>query len=461
MSYRSRRKLLHQTLGKRDGVIFWPGSKASFRNYPANPYLPFRQDSHFLYYVGLNSPDMAALSFPDGREILFGHPVDMDTIVWEGPQSSLEEQAKLAEVSSVRDIRELPSVLQTLGEFLYLPIYQPATLLQLSSWLGISPETCRRGASSVLASAVVEQRLIKSPEEIAEIESALSLTATIFDEAMARTRPGMAFSSLLGILYQRVRERLWDFSFNPILTQHGEILHTHEYQGTMEEGRLLLLDMGVETNKGYASDITRVWPISGKFSSKQREIYDVVLHAQQQAINTIRPGVPYREVHHVAALTIAEDLTRLGLMKGDPQEAVAVGAHALFFPHGVGHMMGLDVHDMEDLGDRVGYETGATRNPQFGLNFLRLARPLQAGFVVTVEPGIYFIPALFHLWKQENRHASFLDYAKIETYLDFGGIRIEDDVHVTEHGRKVLGEPISKTVREIETIMQASKALSR
>lgn len=247
-----------------------------------------------------------------------------------------------------------------------------------------------------------------------------------------------------------------DFSFTPILTQRGEILHTHDYDGVMEQGRLLLLDMGIETALGYASDITRTWPVSGKFSPQQRDIYNIVLQAQLAAIAAIRPGISYREVHLIAAHTIAEGLTALGLMKGDPQEAVAAGAHALFYPHGIGHALGLDVHDMEDLGDRVGYETGTSRSPQFGLNFLRLARPMQAGFVVTVEPGIYFIPPLFHQWRQENRHASFLVYDNIETYLSFGGIRIEDDVLVTHTGSRVLGEPIAKTIKELETTVQMS-----
>lgn len=454
MSFRARRQTLHRSLGSDDGVILWLGSTLQARNYPANPYMPFRQDSHFLYYVGLNAPDFAALSYPDGTEVLFGHPVDMDTIVWEGPQPSLEERAQQAEMNQWKDIQELPAVLKSLEKVLYLPPYQASAILKWSEWFDCSPSACREGASKALVEAVVQQRLVKTDDEVAEIESALNFTADLFHAAMARTRPDAPYSKLLGYLTGEIRSKLWDFSFPPILTHNGETLHIHDYDGAMEAGRLVLLDMGVETSLGYASDITRSWPVTGTFSPEQRDIYNIVLQSQLDAIDAIKPGVPYRDVHLVAARTIAEGLTSLGLMKGDPKAAVEAGAHALFFPHGVGHMLGGDVHDMEDLGDAVGYLPGEPRSTQFGLNFLRLARPLQEGHVVTVEPGIYFIPALFEQWRSSGQHEQFLNYDAIAPYMSFGGIRIEDDVLVTSEGQRVLGPGIAKTVEDVEARMK-------
>ncbi len=450
MSFRARRQTLHHLLGDDDGVVLWLGSTLQARNYPANPYMPFRQDSHFLYYVGVQAPDFAALSYPDGTEILFGHPVDMDTIVWEGPQPSLEQRGQQAEMTQWNDLATLPSVLQSLEQVLYLPPFQASSVLRLSEWLSVSPAACREGASAALVKAVVEQRLVKSDEEVNQIEAALECTADLFHAAMARTKPGGSYPQLLGYMTGEIRSRLWDFSFPPILTHHGEILHTHDYDGMMESGRLVLLDMGVETSLGYASDITRSWPVNGTYTSRQRDLYNIVLQSQLDAIEAIGPGVPYRDVHRVAATTIAAGLIDLGLMKGDADEAVREGAHALLFPHGVGHMLGGDVHDMEDLGDVVGYEPGDSRSSQFGLNFLRLARPLAKGHVVTVEPGIYFIPALFEQWRASKKHEAFLNYKAIEDYLSFGGIRIEDDVLVTESGSRVLGPGIAKTVEEVE-----------
>ncbi len=458
MTYRARREVLHRSLGVDDGVILWMGATLQPRNYPDNPYMPFRQDSHFLYYVGISVPNVAVLSFPDGKEILFGHPIAMDTIVWEGPQPSLEERAQEGELSSWEDIRALQGYLAKVDNLLYLPPYLGSTTLRLCSLLERTPEQVRHGFSEALAQAVVAQRSCKTEAEVEAIEEALALTSEMFHEAMAMTQPGLPVPSLLGHFYKRVREKLWDFSFTPIVTHHGETLHTHDYDDSLESGRLLLVDMGVETPSGYASDITRTWPIDGEFTIRQRDIYNVVLQSQLDAIGAIRPGVTYRDVHLVAAQTIAQGLIDLGLMQGNAQDAVAEGAHALFFPHGVGHMMGGDVHDMEDLGDRVGYVSGESRSSQFGLNFLRLSRPLETGYVVTVEPGIYFIPALVDMWHSEHRLASFIRYDVVASYLSFGGIRIEDDVLVTPGGARVLGLPIVKEVEDVETMMNVDHA---
>lgn len=457
MTYRQRREKLHKSLGQ-EGAILWLGAGLQARNYPANPYMPFRQDSHFLYYTGVREPNFAMLSYSDGTEVLFGSPVTLDTIVWEGEHPSLQERAAAAECSQWEDIATLQAHLRRVENLFYLPPYRGDAVVQLCEWLEQTPAQIRQGYSQALVEAVVAQRSYKTDAEVDAIEEALTLTASMFHEAMALTEPGLPVPRLLGELHKRVREKLWDFSFPPIVTQNGEILHTHDYNSVLRAGRLLLMDMGVETPCGYASDITRTWPVQGEFSVGQREIYSIVLQSQIDAIDAIQPGVSFRDIHRRAAQTIAEGLTELGLMQGNPEDAVAEGAHALFFPHGVGHMLGGDVHDMEDLGDTVGYAPGELRSEQFGLNFLRLARTLEAGFVVTVEPGIYFIPALFEMWQKEQRLASFLNYDRVSEFLSFGGIRIEDDVLVTPSGHRVLGPPIAKALRDVETTIHAKLA---
>jgi Xaa-Pro aminopeptidase len=452
MSYRARRAELHQSLGSDEGVILLLGSNIQPRNYVANGYRPFRQNSHFLYYTGLQQPDLAMLSYPDGKEILFGRPADIDSVVWEGEQPSLEDYARSAEIAQTRPISELQvSIRHICDALLYLPPFQADMLLQMCALLDRDVADVKAGVSEALMFAVSEQRSIKSAEEIAEIELALGLTAEMFHEAMQMTKPDLPISKLLGHFYQRVRDRLWDFSFSPIITTHGEILHSTGYEGKLESGKLLLVDMGVETSKSYASDITRTWPVDGVFSSRQKDIYEIALQMQAAAFEAIRPGVSYRDVHLRAARACVCGLKDIGLMRGDIDQAVENGAFALFFPHGLGHTLGLDVHDMEDLGDVVGYERGTRRDTQFGLNFLRLARTLREGFVLTVEPGIYFSPTLIELWRNEARHVDLINYAALDDYLSFGGIRIEDDVLVTTDGMRILGPHIDRTIDQIES----------
>jgi Xaa-Pro aminopeptidase len=333
----------------------------------------------------------------------------------------------------------------------FLAPYRPEHTLELATILGIAPTAVKEKRSAALHNAVAAQRLYKTPEEIADIEFAVDVSREMYAAAMRATAPGIKEHEIVGEIARVVLARGCTFAFPPICSVHGETLHNPFYRNTLEAGDWLVLDSGVETPARYASDLTRTIPVSGTFSSQQRAIYEAVLRAQTGAIAAVAPGVPYRDVHLGAARSFVNDLTGLGLMKGNADDAVAAGAHALFFPHGLGHMMGLDVHDMENLGeDIVGYEAGEARSTQFGLSYLRLARRLEPGFVITVEPGLYFIPALIDAWKAEGRHTAFINYAEVEKFRDARGCRIEDNVLVTPTGGRVLGPAIPKTIADVE-----------
>jgi len=454
MTYQQRRRVLRETLT--DGAILLPGNVDASRNYSANIY-PFRQDSTFLYFVGVDHPGLACLVLPDGDEILYGPPAEPDDVIWSGPQPDLSDFAVTAGINRSNDITDLAGVLADLAargvSIHYLPPYRSAITLRLADWLNAAPDAVTAGASATLIAAVVAQREIKSDEEIAEIERAVAVSALMYRIALHNAKPGLKEAQIMGAMLGVALAHDMQPSFLPIVTIHGEVLHNESYPGTLEDGRLLLVDSGVETARRYCSDITRTLPVGGVFSPKQKEIYEVVLAAQAASIAAIAPGVTNHDVHLAAARVTAAGLIDVGLMKGDADEAVAVGAHALFFPHGIGHMMGLDVHDMENLGDAVGYDPGVSRSDQFGLNYLRLARELKPGFVITIEPGVYFIPALMDRWAATSRHADFIDYDAVRKHRDFGGIRIEDDVLVTDKACRVLGPPIPKTVEDVELAM--------
>lgn len=449
--FRGRRDRIRTRTG--GGPILWMGHAPQPRNYAANTY-PFRQNSHFLYYTGLAEPDLALLSLPEaGRDILFGDAASLDDIVWTGPRPSLEELAAEAGIDDVRPTESLRGMLDEARKegvpVHYLPPYRHSSVYALSRLLDIPMEEVGRRASTLLMEQVAIERSVKGPEEVAEIEEALGVTGRMHRAAMAAARPGMKESELAGLIQGIALAEDRAQAYDPIVTVHGEVLHNHSYDNVLAAGGLVLNDSGAESPMGYASDITRTFPVSGRFSPLQADLYRAVLRTQLGAIAMIRPGVSYREVHLGACLVLAGCLRDLGLMKGDPAAAVEAGAHALFLPHGIGHMLGLDVHDMEDLGDVVGH--GKEKRPgQFGLNYLRLSRPLEAGFVLTVEPGVYFIPALIERWRSEGVHREFLDYDRIAALTGFGGIRTEDDVLVTPEGARVLGPPVPKTVEEVE-----------
>jgi Xaa-Pro aminopeptidase len=395
--------------------------------------------------------------WPDGRESLCAAPEHPDDVVWRGPQLTLDAHAAAAGIAHTCDLAKLAAELASLKQegapIHYLPPYRAERRQALADLLSRPLAQVDGEVSSALVSAVFSQREIKSTAEIAEIEDALAVTARMYEVACQQAQPGVTEAQIAGAIQAVALQADRQQAFAPIVSIHGEVLHNTSYANTLADGQLLVIDSGAESSGNYASDITRTLPVSGTFAPKQMEIYEVVLAAQQAVIEMAAPGVTNRELHLKAARVIAAGLQQIGLMKGDPEEAVAAGAHALFFPHGIGHMLGLDVHDMEDLGDAVGYNEGESRSKEFGLCYLRLAKTLRPGFVITVEPGCYFIPALLDRWQATKQHADFIDYSRVETYRGFGGIRIEDDVLVTEDGSRILGFPIPKSVPELAAAM--------
>lgn len=455
-TYVERRRVLAERL--ESGLVLFVGSDLEPMNYADNPY-PFWQDRSFLYYWGLDEPALAALlDVESGAATLFGSEATLDDVVWMGPQPSLAERAARAGADASASIGGLADRLRSAAEsgrrVHSLPLYRAASRLKLQDWLGIPAAEADAHASRPLIEAVVAQRSVKSRDEVAEIEKAMAITRAMHLEAMRVARPGRAEWEVAGAVEGVALRHGGRLSFPVIFSKHGETLHNHHYGNTLEAGDIAVHDSGGVSPSGYAGDITRTLPIGGRFDERQRAIYRTVLEAESRAITEVRPGVRYLDVHLFACRILAEGLTDLGLMRGDPAEAVAAGAHALFMPHGLGHMMGLDVHDMEALDeDLVGYGDELARSDRFGLRSLRLARTLKPGFVLTVEPGLYFIPPLIDRWREEAKHADFLDYEAIEGWKDFGGVRIEDDVVVTEDGRRVLGEPIPKAVDEVEAAL--------
>jgi Xaa-Pro aminopeptidase len=454
-TYRERRNKIREAVG--GGVILWLGHTLQPRNYMDNPF-PFRQNSSFLYYTGLPEPDLALLSYPErDYDILFSRPTTMDDIIWSGAGQERMNMARQAGIETIEDIGRLGVYLTKAQSqkltIHYLPPYQASSLFRIAELLVIEPSEVTAGASQRLKEEVVRQRSIKSELEIREIEEALRVTAHMHCRAMAVTKPGIYEYEIAGEIQAVALRANCQQAFPPIVTVRGQVLHNHSHDNLLQDGQLLINDSGAESPSGYAADITRTFPVNGRFSATQKEIYETVLAMQLGAIEAIKPGIAYREVHLHACRILAERLKAIGLMKGDPASAVEAGAHALFFPHGLGHMMGLDVHDMEDLGDVVGYPKGEARSSQFGLNFLRLSRPLEEGFVLTVEPGMYFIPALIDRWAEERQHKDFIAYERLDAYRTFGGCRIEDDVLVTKKGARVLGPGIPKTVAEVEAAM--------
>ncbi len=450
--YRARRNRLRELIG--NGVVLLMGNSLQPRPYPANTY-PFRQSSHFMYYAGLADPDLVVLIHMDSeREVLFGNPVSMDDIIWSGELPGLEERAASVGLTEAVPLPRLVDVMTELGRnrtpVHYLAPFQADAMDRMQALWGMDAVEVRKGESNVLKRAVVEQRLHKSTEEVAEIEDALGVTASMYALAMSMVRPGVREMQIAGAMQGLALSHDRQQSFLPIVTVRGQILHNETYGNTLEAGQILLVDSGAESPIGYSSDITRAIPVSGRFTPTQRQIYEIVLAMQTGAIEAARPGITNLELHMGAARTCVAGLIDMGLMKGDPDEAARAGAHALFFPHGLGHMLGIDVHDMEDLGDIVGYGEGESRSSQFGLAFLRMARKLETGFVFTVEPGIYFVPALIDEWRARGLHAQFIDYDAVQRFRKGGGIRIEDDVLVTEDGHRVLGPHIPKTVGELE-----------
>lgn len=454
--YVERRKALKKQV--KSGVLLFPGHVESPMNYAGNTY-HFRQDSSFLYYFGLDNPGFVGLiDVDEGKDYIFGEDFTIDDIIWMGPQPKVADLAALVGVQNTGTLAQLSEkVHKTIaagGKVHYLPPYRAENMLQLEKLLGISCDKLKTYASVELIRAVVAQREIKTADEIAEMELALDVSYEMYTVIMQLAMPGAYEREIAGKIEGLASMHGGCVSFPIILSVHGETLHNHYHGNRLEKNQLLVADSGVESPLHYASDITRTFPVGGSFTPQQLPIYQLVVKAQNAAIEAIKPGVLYKDIHLQTAKIFATGLKELGLMKGDVDAAVAEGAHALFFPHGLGHQIGLDVHDMESLGENyVGYDHTIQRSSQFGLAYLRFGKALRPGHVITVEPGLYFIPALIDLWKGEKKFMDFINYPEVEKYKSFGGIRIEDDVLVTDKGFRVLGKPIPKEVEEIEALM--------
>lgn len=456
-TYINRRKKLMQKIS--DGIILLLGNVDSPMNYADNTY-HFRQDSSFLYFFGLDFQKLAGvIDTSSGDEMIFGDDVDIEDIIWMGPQVSLKEKAEKVGVNKVEPYSNLQLVVDKAiasgRRIHFLPPYRAENKLLLNELTGIAISKLKAYSSVELIKAIVDLRSVKEEQEIEEIRKAAGVGYQMHVTAMKMAKAGVWEQTIAGTLEGIANAGGGMVSFPVILSQNGETLHNHDHSKLLDNGRLLLVDAGAEIGSHYASDFTRTIPVGGKFSQKQREIYDIVLAANNRARELTRPGSTYMSVHLAAAEVIATGLTALGLMKGNVAEAVANGAHALFMPHGLGHMLGLDVHDMEDLGQiYVGYDDEIRPVNQFGTAYLRMARRLQPGFVITNEPGIYFIPALIEKWKAEKINNDFINFDRLDQYMDFGGIRLEDDILVTENGCQIIGERIPITADEVENTMK-------
>lgn len=439
----ARRQALSRLVGS--GLVLLFGNNDSPANYPSNAY-KFRQDSAFLYFFGQHRDGLVGVIDVDQHtETLVGNEIDIDDIVWFGSVKSVSAMAEecgvgaTAPMSSLADMVE--KALKAGRQVHFLPPYRYDTQIQIMDLTGIHPSKQREAASMPLIQAVIKLRSTKSAEEIAEIERACAIGYKMHVTAMKMCRPGVTEQAIGGAIDGVAYAEGCMPSFQSIVTMHGEIMHGNPSPRQLESGRLMLCDAGAETNENYCSDNTRTTPISGHYTQRQRNIYSIVSDCHDLVLDVARPGVKWWDVHFDVCRLMTNRLKELGLMKGDTEEALRAGAHALFLPHGLGHMMGMDVHDMEGLGQtNVGYDDEVRPSSQFGTASLRFARKLEPGFVVTDEPGIYFIPDLIDLWKREGHNAEFLNFEEIEKFKDFGGIRIEDDVLITENGCRFLGE---------------------
>lgn len=455
-TYTSRRNSL-KSKGL-NGIAIFQGNNESPMNYADNTY-HFRQDSNFLYFFGLDFPGLAAImDFDNGEEIIFGDDATIADIIWVGPQITLKEKAEKAGIIKTAPYSTFAVFVEKAKKqgrpVHFLPPYRGDNKILIHELLNIPTNLVTEKASLPLIKAIVSMRSVKDAGEISEIEKACAVGYQMHVTAMKMAHPGEWEQRIAGTIEGIAMSGGGMTAFPIILSQNGETLHNHNHSQFLEKGRLLITDAGAESALHYASDFTRTTPVGGKFTTKQREIYEIVLAANNTATGLVKPGVSYLSVHLEVAKVIASGLKNLGLMKGDVDEAVKNGAHAMFFPHGLGHMMGLDVHDMEDLGQiYVGFDEEIQPVKQFGTGYLRLGRRLQPGFVITNEPGIYFIPALIDKWQSEKINSDFINFDKVNEYLDFGGIRIEDDILVTETGGRILGKRVPVTPEEIEKIV--------
>ena len=445
----------------KEGIIILFGNNESPANFPNNGYYPFRQDSSFLYYFGLQRDGLVGIiDIDNDKDILVGNDIDIGDIVWYGSVESMTEMMQRCGAQETLPMKALKTIcneaLSKHRKIHFLPPYRHDIKIQVFDLLGVHPIQQKEAASMELIKAVVKMRSAKEQQEIEELERAAVIGYKMHTTAMRLTKPGVTEKFVSGQVDGIAHSYGAMVSFPTIYTQHGEILHGAPSMNKLEDGRLVLCDAGGETLNNYCSDNTRTMPVNGKFTQRQLEIYSIVEACHDYTLELAKPGVKYADVHFAVCRLMFDRLKELGLAKGNTEEAVRAGAHAMFLPHGLGHMMGMDVHDMENLDQiNVGFDEETRPNlEQFGTNCLRMGRRLEEGFVVTDEPGIYFIPALIDEWKAKKHCAEYLNFDKLETYKDFGGIRIEDDVLITKDGCRFIGKDrIPYHPKDVEAFM--------
>ena len=451
--YIKRRKRLMEEVGK--GLILLLGNEESPMSYPDNCY-PFRQDSSFLYFFGLNRPGLVAIiDIDNDTETIYGDDIGIEDIIWTGPLESLSDQSGQVGVGTTKPKKEvgkkLLAAVSSGRKIHYLPPYRADNSVKIEEWLNIKIANQKSMASVSLIKAIVAQRSVKSAEEILEIEKAVNISALMQTKASQMALEGETETTIAGVIEGIAVSAGGRLGFPSIITINGQILHNHSQGNILKKGQMLLCDCGADTPMRYGGDLTRTTPVDTHFTQRQKEINSIVINAHEAAIEMLAPGRRFLDVHLHACEKIAGGLKELGIMKGDIQEAVKEGAHAMFFQCGLGHLLGLDTHDMEDLGEQyTGYTEDLLKSTQFGLKSLRLGREVQEGFVVTVEPGIYFIPELIDFWKSEKKFEQFICYSELEKYKDFGGIRIEDDLLITQDGHRVLGNHLERDTEKLK-----------
>ncbi|MEE9373952.1 MAG: aminopeptidase P family protein [Saprospiraceae bacterium] len=447
-TYKRRRDILRQKMGT--GQLLILGNDESSMNYKDNCYR-FVQDSTFIYYFGINQPGLSAIINANGDDVVFGHELSIDDIIWTGPLPTLKERAERVGVRTVKKPDELSS---SIGKkTFFLPPYRPEHQIKLSRLINKPIEQLEALISLDLLLTISAQRSIKTEEEIDQMHEACTFSGEAHRALMTSAHPGMREHHLVGIFENIGMDHNVHTSYPTICTINGQTLHNHYYNNELADGKLVLVDGGLHSKGGYAGDLTRTFPVSKSFTTKQKDIYNVVYEGFIHAINIARPEMLFRDLHLRTAVKLAEGLISLGLMKGNAEEAVADGAHTLFFPHGLGHLIGLDVHDLENFGEEhIGYFPDLKKSKEFGLKSLRLGKAMQKGYTVTIEPGIYFIPELMNKKEAEGLHKEFINYDKVYEYQDFGGIRLEDNFVMREYGFEKLGEYLARTVDEVEEL---------
>ena len=455
--YKLRREELKKLV--KDGLIIIMGNSESPMSYKANAY-EFVQDSTFLYYFGLNSPDLiGVIDIDNNNEFILGKEFTIDDIIWMGQQKTFKEQALEVGIQNFIEREEIFNIIKKAKEnnqkIHFTNQYRDSNIIQLSEILDISLKDIEEKFSELLVESIIKMRSIKEDREIKEIEKAVNITRKMHLAAMKNVKADMKAYELVAILESEAKKHNATMSFHTIGTVEGQVLHNHLHQNRFKDGDLVLLDCGARLENGYCGDMTTVFPVSKKFSKDQKMFYNLLIKMFEKAEEVTKPGITNKEVHLEVCKVLAKGMVDLGLMNGDIDDIVSSGAHALFFPHGLGHMLGLDVHDMENFGEnRVGYDSEIKRDTQFGLKSLRLGKKLEPGFVLTIEPGIYFIPELIKKWKTQELHKDFINYAQVERYLDFGGMRYEGDFIITDSGNRRLGKKMPKIYEEVEDILK-------